>query len=145
MRKLVILSTIALFTLATGAAFAGGPAGAEKVYLYDSPGYTCEGGATDTMGDTYGFVILNTNASGDLIVQVSLKGAMGDTAYDIWVNQDPGGCPLAEPTVVEGIWTNHNGNGNGHVEVPRLDGAMNFWVSVVGGGQVLRSTAAVLD
>jgi hypothetical protein len=37
------------------------------------------------------------------------------------------------------------GNGNAHVEIMRVEGAANFWVSVVGGGQVLRSTAAVLD
>ena len=120
-------------------------AGAGKAMLYNSASFDCETGAGDTSGPTYGFVILNTNGNGDLIVEVSLKGATSKATYDIWVNQDPGACPLAVPTAPGALMTNAKGNGNAHVKIARFSGATNFWVSAVGGGQVLRSTAAVLD
>jgi len=124
---------------------AGNGRGAVKAPLYDSVGYACDGGAKDTSGPTFGFVIMNTNGRGDLIVQVSLKGATPNATYDIWVNQEPGACPLAAPTSPGALTTNIRGNGNAHVEVERVERATNFWVSGVSGGQVLRSTAVTLD
>jgi len=120
-------------------------AGARKVMLYNSEGFECDEGAVDTTGEVYGFVILNTNSSGDLIIQVSLKGAPPDAEYDLWVNQDPGACPLEEPTVEAALLTNQVGNGKFHYAMPRLEGATRFWVTVQGGELVLRSTAVELD
>lgn len=149
MKKVAIVLSVCILLsiLASGVAFANGPegSGAGKSPLYDSIGYTCDGGALDTTGTTYGFVILNTNSSDDLIVQVALKGATPDAMYDIWVNQHPGACPLPEPTAPGALTTNGQGNGNAHVKVARVDGATHFWVSATGGSQVLRSTAVVLD
>jgi hypothetical protein len=120
-------------------------AGAGKASLYNSPNYTpgvtCPNGADDTSGPTFGFVVMNINHNGDLIVEVSLKGATPSNSYDIWVNQDPGTCPLSEPTKVGALTTNRNGNGNTHLKITAQVGAANYWVSAVGGGQVLRSTA----
>ena len=141
---IVLIVCLVLGILVAGQAFAN-EAGAGKAPLYDSDGYTNPGGASDTTGSTYGFVIMNTNSSGDLIVQVALKGATPKETYDIWVNQDPGACPLPSPTAPDALTTNGEGNGNAHVKVTRVDGATNFWISAVGGGQMLRSTAVVLD
>jgi hypothetical protein len=146
-KKIIVmaLALVLVLTLGTSVALAKGPTGAGKAQLYNSDGYLCASGAADTTGPTFGFVVLNTNGSGDLIVEVSLKGAAPNTSYDIWVNQDPGGCPLDTPTALSALTTNAQGNGNAHVKVARLAGAINFWVSAVGGGQVLRSTAVVLN
>ena len=120
--------------------------GAGKAALYNTVrDFTCELGATDLSYGPYGFVVMNTNARGDLIVQVSLKGATPGAMYDIWVNQHPGACPLSSPTAPEALTANRRGNGNAHLKVPRVEGATGFWISAVGGGQVLRSTAVVLD
>jgi len=118
--------------------------GAGKAPLYDSNPYTCDGGAGDLSGETYGFVVMNINGKGDLIVEVSLKGATPNETYDIWVNQNLGACPLSSPTAPDALTTNKKGNGNVKVKLPAVDGATNFWVSAVGGGQVLRSVAVEL-
>ena len=123
-------------------------AGAQKTPLYGpaDPGFTCAGGS-NPVGNVLGFVVLNTNGkpgtNNDLIVQVSIKGGAPNTSYDIYVNQDPGDCPTAPAIGV--LTTNGQGNGNAHLVEPRLPGATNFWVSAVGGGQVLRSPAVTLD
>jgi hypothetical protein len=118
--------------------------GADKASLYDSTPFTCDDGASDLSGETYGFVVMNINSKGGLIVEVSLKGATPNETYDIWVNQNPGACPLNEPTAPSALTTNGKGNGNAKVKLEAVDGATNFWVSAVGGGQVLRSVAVEL-
>jgi hypothetical protein len=148
--KKFLLAVLALATVAimAGTAFAAQPtgAGAGKAQLFDTAaGFTCPLGATDTSGPAFGFAVLNTDANGDLIVQVSVKGGTRNSTYDIWVNQDPGACPLAVPTAPGALTTNGQGNGNAHVTISRVAGATNFWVSAVGGGQVLRSTAVTLN
>jgi hypothetical protein len=148
MKRFVVLALVALLALALALpASAGRPggSGAAKALLYDSPGYTCPGGALDTSGSVYGFVVMNTNRKGDLLVVVSLKGATPRAIYDIWVNQDPGGCPQGAPVAPAALRTNIRGNGNATVKVPKIEGATHFWVSAVGGGQVLRSPAVELD
>ena len=117
---------------------------AGKAPLFDSIPYTCELGATETGGPTYGFAVMNMTGQGMLQIEVSLKGATPNMTYDIWVNQDPGACPLGVPTAPAALTTNSQGNGNAHVSMESVDGAENFWVSAVGGGQVLRSTAVSL-
>jgi hypothetical protein len=124
-------------------------AGAGKAPLFDSPTYTpgvtCPNGADDTTGPAFGFVVLNTNGNGGLSAQVSVKGGTPNSTYDIWVNQDPGTCPLGVATAPGALTTNGQGNGNAHVTLPRVAGATNFWISAVGATQVLRSTAVTLD
>jgi len=149
MKKLAIVVALVLVAaIMTATALAQRPvgAGAGKAALYDTVlGFTCELGATDLSDGPYGFVVMNTNARGDLIIEVSLKGATADATYDIWVNQYPGACPLSSPTAPGALTTNGRGNGNAHLKVPKVEGATTFWISAVGGGQVLRSTAVVLD
>lgn len=128
--------TAALFVTMVASVFAG----AGKASLYNSDPYTCSEGASDTSGATYGFAVINTTGNGMLQVQVSVKGGTPNATYDIYVNQDLGGCP----TVATGtLTTNGQGNGNGHVQVPAVAGATHYWVSADGGGQVLRSTAVI--
>ena len=91
----------------------------------------------DVSASTFGFVNINPQ-NGNLQIEVAVKGGTPNASYDIYVNQDPGGCP----TVAIGtLTTNGQGNGNVHLSVPQVSGATNFWVSAVGGGQVLRSPA----
>ena len=129
-------TSAALFVTLVSGAFAG----AGKAPLYNAPAnFTCPTGAQPAVGDpTFGFAVLNTTGNGMVIANVALKGATPDATYDIYVNQDPGGCP----TVATGtLTTNGEGNGNANVKVPAIPGASMYWVSAVGGGQVLRSTA----
>lgn len=149
-RLLIVVIVVVLALSLTQAALAKGPkkpvgSGARKVPLYSTETFTCSEGATDLTGDVFGFVNLNTNRSGDVIVVVSLKAATPDADYDIWVNQDPGGCPLEEATEVAALHTDEDGHGNVNVKVEKVAGATHFWVSVVGGGLVLRSQAVQLD
>lgn len=145
MKKIILLLALFLFAfIVAKPAFAEGSG---KAPLYSSPDYTnltCPNGADNTTGPTFGFVVMNINHKGDLIVEVSLKGATPNNTYDIWVNQDPGACPLTAPTALGALVTNGKGNGNAHLKLPAVDAAHNFWVSAVGGGQVLRSTALIL-
>jgi len=117
-------------------------AGAGKAPLYNAPAnFSCPAGALPAAGDpTFGFAVLNTTGNGIVIAEVALKGATPNATYDIYVNQDPGGCP----TVSTGsLTTNGQGNGNANVKVARVSSATKYWVSAVGGGQVLRSVAVV--
>lgn len=144
MNRFMLSLALGLLLVAGMASAALAQKGAGKAALYNNPAFDCPNGATPS-GPTYGFAVMNTNNSGDLIVEVAVKGGTPSATYDIWVNQDPGACPLAAPTAPSALATNAQGNGNAHVKVARLAGANTFWVSAVGGGQVLRSTAAQLD
>ena len=73
-----------------------------------------------------------------------LKGALKNATYDVWVNQDPGACPLTAATKVGAIHTNARGNGTANLRVTIVSGAKNFWVSATSGSTVLRTPAATL-
>lgn len=110
--------------------------------IFVSNDHTCPGGAvtTDTLKGTVTFTFNDTT----LDLAVTLSGATPATAYDIWVNQDPGACPLPSPTFtgVDALVTDGSGNGTktypGHT---RVSGATKFWVSAVAGSDVFRSVA----
>ena len=111
--------------------------------LYDSNDYTCPGGASNTAGTDFGNVILK-KVGANLEVDVVITGANPNQVYDIWVNQDPGGCPLGAPTFPAAIATDASGNGGPFSGSTPLLGAINFWVSAVDTVvpiQVLRSPA----
>ena len=149
MKRLAIVAMVVILVAATGstALAARRPgSGAGKASLYNTAeGFDCEAGATDLSDGPYGFVVMNASAADKLIVVVSLKGATPKTTYDLWINQDPGGCPLSEPTAVGVLKTNIRGNGNATLKVAKLEGAIHFWVSAVGEEQLLRSPSVVLD
>jgi len=127
----------ALFATMVASVFAG----AGKAPLYNNSAYLCSTGAQPAAADpTFGFAVLNTTGNGMVIAEVSLKGATANSTYDIYVNQDPGGCPTGATGT---LTTNGQGNGNANVKVPAVAGATKYWVSAVGGGQVLRSVAVV--
>jgi hypothetical protein len=112
----------------------------QTAIFYDSDPYTCSVGASNTAGSPFGSVVIDKD-NGKIIVDVALKGATANSTYDIWVKQDPGGCPLSQPTKSDALTTDNNGNGIAHVDSDFVSGATKFWISAVGGGQVLRSTA----
>lgn len=113
--------------------------GEETATIYDNSPFTCPGGASTT-DDPFGFVVFDIENS-TLVVDVSLDGATANSTYDIWVNQDPGACPLASPTAPGALTTDGSGDGVAHVETALVGTATKFWISAVGGGQVLRSVA----
>ncbi len=119
--------------------------GARKVGFFQDPAWTCATGAQPIAhAPRFGFAILNTTGHGKLNVNVVLKGALPNATYDVWVNQDPGGCPLASATKVGAVRTNAKGNGTGHLKVAIVSGAQRFWVSATSGTSVLRTRAATL-
>jgi hypothetical protein len=119
--------------------------GARKVGFFDNPAYSCATGATPAAGaSTFGFAILNTTGKKMLNVNVVLKGALPNATYDVWVNQDPGACPLGAPTKAGAVHTNALGNGTGHLRIAVVTGAQHFWVSATSGASVLRTRAAAL-
>lgn len=139
----VVIATLAAISLAQSSQGAG----AKLSPLFNSDPATCSGGALNTSGSTYGFVILNTNSEGDVIAQVAVRDGVPNTTYTIWVNQDPGDCPTS-PMVT--LVTNGHGNGAAHAVEARVPGATNFWVSAQeepysAGKQILRSVAVTLD
>ena len=119
------------------------PAGAGKSPLYVSDPYTCPNGAGNTTVES-GFVVLNTNGTGNLTATVSVKNGVPNATYDIWINQDPGGCPKPGPTGTV-VTTNKQGNGTAQASEPRIAGATRFWVSATSGAVTLRSSAVTLD
>jgi hypothetical protein len=119
--------------------------GARKGAFFLNPTYTCATGAQPAANaKTFGFAILNTIGHHMLNVNVVLKGAKPNASYDVWVNQDPGSCPLAAPSKVGAVHTNARGNGTGHLRIAIVTTASHFWVSAVSGTDVLRTRAATL-
>lgn len=105
--------------------------------------FTCPTGGAPT-AQTFGFVILNTTGDGRLVGEVSMKRATPNT-YGIYVNQDPGKCPT---TATYFLTTNNQGNGNVHIDEPRVPSATSFWISAVGpdpNTAFFQSPAVVLD
>jgi len=123
--------------------------GARKVAFFLDPtgtSYTCSGGAQLVAhAATFGFAILNATGHNRLNVNVVLKGALPNATYDVWVNQDPGACPLVlGPTKAGAIHTNARGNGTANLHVAIVSGAKSFWVSATSGSSTLRTPAATL-
>ena len=160
MKKVAIAIAVCMVMsiVVSGVVFAGNPntgAGAQKCTLYDSVPYTEAGGASDTSNPTRSFVILNTDNSGNLIVQIALKKVPTGT-YDVYINQVFGVVIVHQDKTV-GVGgtlptfsTNAKGNGNAHYNVPVfVDTAGNrtthFWVTVRKGAVMLRSQAVMLD
>lgn len=107
--------------------------------LFVSNDYTCSTGA-GTIENSKGTVKITKGSS--LKVEVTLDNALPDTDYQLWVNQNPGSCPLNAPTIAAFIHTDMNGDGSETLSNhPLTDGATKFWVSLVGGSDVLRSSA----
>lgn len=160
MKKLAIAVALCmvLSMVVGGVVFAGNPttgAGAQKCTLYNSAGYTPGGGASDTSTPTRSFVILNTDANGNLIAQIALKKVTAGT-YDVYINHVLLGVIIYQDNSPSGaiatLSTNAQGNGNAHYNVPAaVDAAGNratdFWVSVIDwvSGTTLRTTAVMLD
>lgn len=138
MKKLIAiaLAIVLVLTLGASVVLAKGPTGAGKAPLYDAldsstTGWTRAGGADlnnlENAG-TFGFAVMNTNANGDLIVEVSLKRGNPGT-YNVYVHQNVGG-PWS-PSLEGQLITNGKGNGSAHVKLTRAPGATDFWVSLV--------------
>lgn len=164
MKKVIAIALVVVLvlTLSASAVFAAPPegAGATKMPLWNSTGeagvgYTCAGGALKTTDGPYGFVILNTNASGELIVEFALKGATPNATFNLYVNQVDiaNGCTIQTPNLKGQLTTNGRGNGNAHFNLPRWVDADKFWVSAMElpmpyypiHGLMLRSESVVLD
>lgn len=115
----------------------------QTALLYNSNEYTCNLGATNLDRQQLKNVIF-TDLGSNVNIKVELQNATPNSTYDLWVNQDIGACPLSAPTVPDALTTDQNGNGTFSTDVAKFGGATKIWVSVVGGGQVLRSTSVNL-
>lgn len=125
----------------TGNTFSAANSFGETANLYQSNGFTCDGGATNQEAQ-FGSVTIDIGTN-NIFLNVTLAGATPNSSYDIWVNQDPGGCPQSSPTFSGGdaMQTDGNGNANRYYTVAKVQSATKFWISAVGGVQVLRSIA----
>jgi len=128
-----------------GSASSSRAAGSGTALLYDSPNFSCEAGAASTSGRPYGSVTISLSAAGKVTVAVSVTGATPSSAYNLWVAQVPGGCPLATPTDPGGVRTDASGAGSAHITIAADAGATVFWVSVQLGSESLRSTAIKIN
>lgn len=108
--------------------------------IYVSNPFTCATGATDTSTQK-GTVTFDKNPT-TFDISISVTSASANTQYQLWVNQDPGACPLGAPTVPSFLTTDGDGNGSGTLSGHGIvGGAAHFWISLVGGSDVFRSTA----
>ncbi len=111
-------------------AFAASAGGGSAPIYKDSDAYTCPTGAGITTTPT-GTVSISATAT-LVTVSASVSGLSGTATYDMWLNQDPGGCPLSVPTVVGWLVTDGSGTGSaGPTLVPRVVGATVAWISLV--------------
>lgn len=114
-------------------------AGQAYATLYDSNPFSCPQGATK-LDDPEGLVSFIFTKE-EVTFEIKIMDGTPNSSYDIWFNQDPGACPLSSPTFPAGMATNTEGEAQTTFTRPRQDTAAHFWISAVGGGQVLRSTA----
>ncbi|GEM_PF-1386294 len=110
--------------------------------IFLSNGFTCPGGASDT-SSPFGNVGLTSDET-TLTFSIILTGAQQDSVYDIWVNQDPGGCPQSSPTAPSSLTTDSSGNGSATIPTDRVGSASVAWISAVSGTYVLRSSGLAL-
>lgn len=106
-------------------------------------GYTCQGGATNQDIPLGSFVA--TAGDPDHTVEVILTGAAPDSNYDLWINQDPGACPLDSPTTIDFVTTDNTGFGQNSTTVPAIDGATVLWISLVSDSQIIRSSSVPIN
>lgn len=131
-------STNNIFTTATVS-----PVPSKTALLYNSDEYTCNNGATNLSAQQLRNVVFTDNGN-NVDIKAELLGATPNSVYDLWVNEDPGSCPLNSPTLSNAITTDSSGNGIVNYSIAKFGGATKIWVSLVGGGQVLRSTSVSL-
>lgn len=116
--------------------------GEKTSVIYESNPYTCPGGAGLTTTPV-GTMVLTAD---DTLITVDIKveGLSLTTEYDLWINQDPGACPLAVPTYPDTILTDAGGDAVFQRMTPRVAGAVNAWISLTAGSEVYRSVAVPL-
>ena len=153
MKKLIAIGLVismVLSIIVVGVSLAEAPpvgAGAAKRTLWLSYKFDFCDGAVDK-DDAYGFVILNTDASGKLIATFALKGATANVEYDLFVFQVDASCDRWgewEQTLT----TNNQGNGNTTLHLEIVPGTVKFWATArYHNGtsyEMLRSEAVYLD
>lgn len=130
------VATTAIAIMLFGSSFAPVAADTDRGPLYgpNTDFVSCATGGTPT-AKKFGFARITTSAN-QVLAKVVVRKGIPNTTYDIYVNQDPGDCPTT-PTGT--VTTNSKGDGWAWVLENKIPGATHFWVSAVGGGQVLRS------
>ena len=123
-RKVGVVGLVVAALSVVGLAQAGG---ATKVDLLKNSFGNCSTGANGGT-PTGGFAIIHSNGAGDVIAEVSLKGALPNHTYTLNLVQTPSGesCFGAEATLT----TNGNGNGNVNISEPLLPGTTGAFVLV---------------
>jgi hypothetical protein len=108
--------------------------------------FACATGTTNTTLPTASSVLwrkVGTTVS----ATITLSGALANTTFDVWVEQNPGTCPPGSSTASNpaAIATNASGNGTATITFTPMAGAVNFWLTLWAPGQVqgLRTLATV--
>lgn len=116
--------------------------GEKTSIIYDSNPFTCPGGA-GLLTTPVGTMVLTADA--DLVtVDIKVTDLSPTTEYDLWINQDPGACPLPTPTYPDTILTDASGDAVFQRMTPRVASATNAWISLTAGSEVYRSVAVPL-
>jgi len=118
-KRLLIALACALgaMAIAIPTALAGG---AQKVPLSHQVDEFCTGGQIGPLPpETNGFAVIH-QVDGNVMAEVSLKGGLPNTTYNVRLIQTPSGsdCFVFDGTLT----TNGQGNGNAHIEEPLLPG-----------------------
>lgn len=130
MRKLVGACVVGATVVLSVAAIAQAD-GATKANLLKNASGSCSTGATSGT-PTGGFAIIHSDGAGNVIAEVSLKGAEANHTYTLDLVQTPSGesCFGSEATLT----TNGNGNGNVNISEPLLPGTTGAFVLVQASG-----------
>jgi hypothetical protein len=108
-------------------AFAESAGGGSATIYRDSNAFTCPGGAGDTSTPT-GTVTISATPT-QVTVSASVFGLTPNTTYDLYVNQDPGGCPTSP--ILNWLTTDGSGSGSaGPTTVSRVGTATVAWISL---------------
>ena len=125
-RRFLAICTVGALGALSAAAIAQAN-GATKVNLLKDAFGNCGTGANGGT-PTDGFAIIHSDGAGNVIAEVSLKGAQPNHTYTLDLVQTPSGesCFGSEATLT----TNIDGNGNVNISEPLLPGTTGAFVLV---------------
>ena len=92
--------------------------------------WSCTAGTTNTTLPTASTVLWRKVGT-TVQATITLSGAMANTTFNVWVEQNPGTCPpgTSTPSNPNAVTTNASGNGTATISFTPMAGAVNFWLT----------------
>jgi len=131
MRSLIAsVTAVAAVAICAPAALAAQDNGAGKSPLLNQAFGSCFG--TVIFGQPQdGFAILKQNGDGTVSEEVSVKNGPADAAYYVSLVETPSGSGCNAMNANVELTTNHQGNGNIHVNVPAVPGTTDAFAELL--------------